>query len=273
MFIANGSDRWRERRALIGDYAAGDRPRCQLRSSRELRPRHPRSLASGAQPSATAIEAVIGDETGPSPSSPSTSSSASARRRRGVPRRPRRRRSRCAGRPAAPETTHRGSRHRRTSYLRHPDRLRRVDRALELPLPEERLIPLPRRDTHSTPIQRARSMTRTSRSVGGNSWCRHQCLNVRHDSYGESTTSTRWNSFRSEYPVVAMDSRSAPIRFACAVCNVTRRRPVEDLLQRGDAGRPRRRPARQVRGVGGPRVPSGSRAPAHPWPVRGRRRA
>src|SRR6185437_8231789 len=30
--------------------------------------------------------------------------------------------------------------------------------------------------------------------------------------YGATTTSTRWNSFRSEYPVVAIDRRRAPIR-------------------------------------------------------------
>jgi hypothetical protein len=29
----------------------------------------------------------------------------------------------------------------------------------------------------------------------------------------ETTTSTRWNSFRSEYPAVAIVRRSAPIRF------------------------------------------------------------
>src|SRR5690606_27899295 len=32
-------------------------------------------------------------------------------------------------------------------------------------------------------------------------------------SYGVTTTSTRWNSFSEEYPVVAMARRSAPMRF------------------------------------------------------------
>ena len=36
----------------------------------------------------------------------------------------------------------------------------------------------------------------------------------RDEAYGATTTSTRWNSLRSEYPVVAIDLRSAPIRFA-----------------------------------------------------------
>ena len=36
---------------------------------------------------------------------------------------------------------------------------------------------------------------------------------ARAHSYGETTTSTRWNSLMSEYPVVAIDLRSAPSRF------------------------------------------------------------
>ena len=93
------------------------------------------------------------------------------------------------------------------------DALRRrigVDGAFKLPLPEEREYACDdeARAQHRDPAAAQHDLAQGRRELLGLGHGDCHCW------YGESTTSTRWNSFRSEYPVVAMDLRSAAMRFA-----------------------------------------------------------
>ncbi len=98
-----------------------------------------------------------------------------------------------------------------------------VDRSAELPLAE------PREDAgHGEAQQQHRDPARSQQDLAqrrrehldGPSdrapvGCAHGRVGLRHPPwYGATTTSTRWNSLRSEYPVVAIDLRRAPIRLA-----------------------------------------------------------
>ena len=88
--------------------------------------------------------------------------------------------------------------------------------------------------------------------------------------YGATTTSTRWNSLRSEYPVVAIDLRSAPMRFA--VPSATGAGPYRTASSVVDLVDAHAAPAGQLRVVR-LRAPVEAAARAHRSPARARRRA
>src|SRR5690606_24062265 len=78
-----------------------------------------------------------------------------------------------------------------------------VDGALELPLAEEREHPRHHEtcDEHADPASPQHDLAKGRREFLR---CRHDVRDTPQDrGYGASTTSTRWNSLRSEYPVVA----------------------------------------------------------------------
>ena len=81
--------------------------------------------------------------------------------------------------------------------------------ATELPLPEPR--------EHAGDHEAQREQRDPARPQHDLAECGREDLRVGESHpalYGATTTSTLWNSLRSEYPVVAIDFLSAPMRFA-----------------------------------------------------------